>query len=322
MSHHRTPLRYPGGKQKLAPFVDEVLRANNAVGWNYVEPYAGGAGVAMQLLLADRVRRVYLNDSSRQIYAFWKSILRQPEEFCQRISRCSLSIATWKKHREVFRRPEEHDLLDLGFSTFYLNRCNRSGVLTAGVIGGLDQESEWTIGARFPRKELIRRVEAIIEYASQIVVSNQDAEQFLLGRVNTLSAETIVYCDPPYYARAARLYLDHYDPDDHVRLAGVIQSRLERPWLVSYDGHPEILRLYSQRRRFLYSLQYSAIRAYAGSEIFVFSDDLNIPRTSDVPYIASALEELPMTVARRRRALPAAVHVNRSERRAAHTRST
>ena len=303
MSHHRTPLRYPGGKQKLAPFVDEVLRANDAIGWNYVEPYAGGSGVAMQLLLADRVRRVYLNDSSRHIYAFWKSILQQPEAFCQRISRCSLSIGTWKQHREVFRHPDEHDLMDLGFSTFYLNRCNRSGVLTAGVIGGLEQDGEWTIGARFPRKELIQRIEAIVEYASRIVVSNQDAEAFLVGKVNSLPAQTRVYCDPPYYARAERLYLDHYAPDDHIRLARVIQSKLKRPWLVSYDGHPEILSLYGRRRHFLYSLQYSAMRSYAGSEVFMFSDDLNIPRTSDLSYVAPALEELPMNIARRRRAL-------------------
>jgi DNA adenine methylase len=303
VSRHRTPLRYPGGKQKLAPFVDEILRANDAVGWNYVEPYAGGAGVAMQLLLADRVRRVYLNDSSPHVYAFWRSILRQPEAFCQRISRCALNIATWRKHREVFRFPGEHDALDLGFSTFYLNRCNRSGVLTAGVIGGLEQEGDWTIDARFPRKELIKRIEAIAEYASRIVVSNQDAEAFLVGKVNSLPAQTLVYCDPPYFARAERLYLDHYEPDDHVRLANVIQSKLKRPWLVSYDGHSSILSLYGKRRHFLYSLHYSAMRSYAGAEVFVFSDDLNIPRTSDLSYVAPVLEELPMNVARRRRAL-------------------
>lgn len=303
MTRSRTPLRYPGGKQRLAPFVDEVLQANNAIGWNYVEAYAGGAGVAMQLLLAGRVRRVYLNDSSRQIYAFWKSIVGQADEFCRRISRSSLSIATWKKHREVFRRPDEHDLLELGFSTFYLNRCNRSGVLTAGVIGGLDQGGEWTIGARFPRKELIRRIEAIAECASQIVVSNRDAEEFLLRKVNRLPQQTLVYCDPPYYARAERLYLDHYRPDDHARLSEVIQSKLKRPWLVSYDGHSEILRLYGKRRHFLYSLQYSAMRSYSGAEVFVFSDDLSIPRTSDIPYIASAVEEIPMNMARRRQAI-------------------
>lgn len=161
MPRYRTPLRYPGGKQRLAPFVAEVLDRNSAYANNYVEPYAGGAGVAMELLLSDRVKRVYLNDSSVHIYAFWKSILTEPEGFCRRISRASLTLDAWRAHREIVRHPERHDLSDLGFSTFVLNRCNRSGVLTAGVIGGTEQRGEWRIDARFPRNELIQRIERI-----------------------------------------------------------------------------------------------------------------------------------------------------------------
>lgn len=303
MTHHRTPLRYPGGKQKLAPFIAEVLEANDAVGWTYVEPYAGGAGVAIELLLRDRVRGVYLNDSSPHIYAFWKAVLHQPEAFCRRIARCTLDVAAWRRHREVFRNPEAHDELEVGFSTFYLNRCNRSGVLTGGVIGGLDQNGKWKIDARFPRTELIKRVEAIASYSSKVTITNDDAEHFLVGRVSELPATTLVYCDPPYYSRADRLYLDHYAESDHARLATVIQKSVRRPWLVSYDWHPHILSLYRRRRTFLYSLQYSAMRAYAGSEVFVFSDNLNIPRTSVLPYVASAVEELPARVAKRTKRL-------------------
>jgi DNA adenine methylase len=185
--------------------------------------------------------------------------------------------------------------MDLGFSTFYLNRCNRSGVLTGGVIGGLKQDSQWKIDARFPRHDLIHRIEAIAEHASKIVVSNQDAEAFIVGKVNRLSSRTLVYCDPPYFERAERLYLNHYKPNDHQRIAGVIQKALLRPWLVSYDGHPNILSLYRRRRMFLYSLQYSAIRSYAGSEVFVFSDDLKIPKTSQLPFVAAGLSNLART---------------------------
>jgi DNA adenine methylase len=306
VKQYRTPLRYPGGKQKLAPFIDEVLGANGAVGWTYVEPYAGGAGVGIELLLRDRVRRVYLNDSSPHIYAFWKSILGQPEAFSRRISRCSLDIETWRRHREVFRKPADHDVLDVGFSTFYLNRCNRSGVLTGGVIGGLKQKGKWKIDARFPRTELIKRVEAIAAYSTKISISNDDAEEFLVKKVNSLPATTLVYCDPPYFSRADRLYLDHYKEADHARLAKLVQSSLKRPWLVSYDGHPHILSLYQKRRKFTYSLQYSAMEAYAGTEVFVFADVLNIPRTSSLPYVAAAVEELPARIAKQTKRLPAA----------------
>jgi DNA adenine methylase len=292
MPRYRTPLRYPGGKQRLAPFVAEVLERNNAIGWSYAEPYAGGAGVAIELLLDRKVGHIYLNDSSLHIYAFWKAILADPDAFCRRISRASLTLDTWRRHREIVRHPEKHDLDDLGFSTFFLNRCNHSGVLTAGVIGGINQLGPWRIDARFPRNELIRRIEVIAALKRHITVTNLDAEAFIDQRVNRMSPSTLVYCDPPYFARAKRLYLNIYQPEDHVRLAQTIQTELRRHWLVSYDAHATIASLYRKRRQFRYALQYSAMRAYEGSELFIFSDSLRMPRTSSLPYVAKALGRL------------------------------
>lgn len=292
MPRYRTPLRYPGGKQRLAPFIAEILEHNNAVGWNYVEPYAGGAGVAIELLLERKVRHIYLNDSSVHIYAFWKAMLSDPDAFCRRISRASLTLESWRRHREVVRHPGKHELHDVGFSTFFLNRCNRSGVLTAGVIGGAGQRGRWRIDARFPRNELIKRIETLAAHRRRITVSNLDAEAFMEQRVNALPPTTLVYCDPPYFARAERLYLNVYEPADHARLAKSIQTKLKRPWVVSYDHNSTIAELYRNRRRFWYSIQYSAIRAYEGSEFFIFADGLKIPPTSALTYIERALARL------------------------------
>jgi DNA adenine methylase len=276
----------------LAPFVAELLDYNGAVGWSYVEPYAGGAGVAMELLLDKKVAHVYLNDSSIHIYAMWKAMVSDPDGFCHRISRASLSIDEWKMHREVVRRPGDYELADLGFSTFYLNRCNRSGILTAGVIGGFAQDGRWRIDARFSRNELISRIESIACRNSQITVTNLDAERFMLDQVNALPPETLVYCDPPYYERAERLYLNTYNHDDHLRLAQVVQAQLRRPWLVSYDGHPSIISMYRGRQKFEYSLHYSATRSYSGREVFIFSDRLKIPPTSCLPYVKQGIDSI------------------------------
>jgi DNA adenine methylase len=268
------------------------LQANDAIGWDYVEPYAGGAGIAIELLLDGKVGRIHLNDASPHIFSLWHTLLTAPDDFCSRISRASLSIEAWRRHREVVRHPHEHSVAELGFSTFYLNRCNRSGVLTAGVIGGLAQKGRWRIDARFHRNELIRRIEAIAEHSEKIKVSNLDAETFMSTSVNRLPRETLVYCDPPYYERAQRLYLSVYKHADHVRLATFIQSKLRRKWLVSYDSHPEVLKLYGERRKFQYGLQYSAVRVHEGQEVFVFSDDLTIPRTSVLPNVEVALRSV------------------------------
>jgi DNA adenine methylase len=289
MSQNRTPLRYPGGKQRLAPFIAEIISENQLEGCSYVEPYAGGAGVAVDLLLSDKVGSIHLNDSSKALYSFWRSILTKTDEFCARISGASLTIPEWKRQREILSRLKEFDQLDVGFSFFFLNRCNRSGIPNAGVIGGLNQTGEWKIDARFPRNELIRRIEAIATKKQLITVKNLDAEKFIATYIPTLPKESLVYCDPPYYHKADRLYANHYVAKDHSRIAKVIQTSIVHPWIVSYDPAPEILNFYGERKSFVYDLQYSASRAYKGSEVFIFSDDLKIPSRSELRFIDRAL---------------------------------
>lgn len=293
MSKHRTPLRYPGGKQRLAPFILELLTENGGIGGHYVEPYAGGAGVAMELLLANHVSHIHLNDSSAPIYAFWNAVISCPDELCRRISSASLTVEEWKKRRAIVQHPAGHDELEVGFSAFYLNRCNRSGVLSGGLIGGLGQTGKWKMDARFPRNELIRRIEAIASRRESINLRNWDAEKFILEYIPNLPANTFVYCDPPYFEKSSRLYLNHYERDDHSRIAKVIQDRLLRKWVVSYDGAPEILSYYSKRRAFLYDLQYNASRVYKGKEVFIFSDGLNVPTGSSLTYVDDAIRSGP-----------------------------
>lgn len=289
MGRYRTPLRYPGGKQRLAPFIRELLVENELVGGQYVEPYAGGAGVALELLINNLVNHIHLNDSSWPIYAFWNSVVTRPDELCRRIFSASLDVEEWKKRREVIRHPNEHDEIEVGFSVLYLNRCNRSGVLTGGVIGGLTQTGEWKMDARFSRNELIRRIEVIAAKRDSITLRNWDAEKFILEYVPNLPANTLVYCDPPYFAQANRLYLNSYKASDHARVAKVIQEQLPRKWVVSYDSAPEILEYYQDRRSFVYHLQYNAQRVYKGQEVFVFSDDLIVPTGSSLPFIHEAI---------------------------------
>lgn len=289
MSRFNTPLRYPGGKQKLTPFIVEVMAKNKLLGGEYAEPYAGGAGVGIQLLLSGRASRVHLNDASPAIYAFWSSVLHHSEEFCSRISCASLTMEEWYRQKEILSRADEFDVLDLGFSLFFLNRCNRSGIPTGGVIGGKNQTGRWKMSARFTRNELIRRVEAITAKKHLITIHNLDAEEFILNQVQKLPDNALVYCDPPYYGRSKRLYLNHYKEDDHHRIAETIQAKVKKPWLVSYDNAPAILGYYKDRKSFVYDLNYSAAKAVKGSEAFFFSDSLAMPDSSCVPSIQKAL---------------------------------
>lgn len=289
---NNSPLRYPGGKQKLSPFILELMETNGLCGSHYVEPYAGGAGVAIELLIKDKVEHIHLNDSCVGVYLFWRSLLTKTEEFCHRISRVSLTVDEWRRQKNILAQPNKFNWFDVGFSMFYLNRCNRSGILSGGVIGGLDQSGKWKIDARFQRNELIRRVETIAMRKKSITLKNWDAERFILEYVPKLPKNTLIYCDPPYFNKSQKLYLNHYKTEDHTRIAHVIQNKIKHRWVISYDSAPEILKLYSGRQSFTYELQYNASRVYKGKEVLFFSDKLRLPLRSTLPSINTALESM------------------------------
>ena len=275
MARVYTPLRYPGGKSKLTNFVKHLFTSNKLCDGHYIEPFAGGAGVAIELLLTEHVRHIHLNDLNLPLYAFWHSVIHQPQELCKKIQNCTVSVTAWRRHRNIVRTPEGRDFLELGFSLFFLNRTNRSGIIGGGVIGGLEQQGNYKIDARFTKPELIRRILAIAEYKHRIHIYNEDAEHFLTHTALSLPKNSLIYLDPPYYNKGQRLYDNHYLTSDHAALADVVR-KLKLPWLVSYDNVPEIRTLYSEFRQQTYDLQYSAASSKTGSEVMIFSDLLSL----------------------------------------------
>jgi len=285
-----TPLRYPGGKQKIAPFIAEILQYNNISDINYVEPYAGGAGVAVSLLLNNKVKKIHLNDKSIPIYSFWKTLIKNTEWLCKKILLSSLTIEEWKRQREIFKNTDKHSIEEIGYATFYLNRCNRSGILNGGVIGGLDQNGNWKMDARFQKKTLINRIEAIANVGDSIKVTKYDAEK-LLANLAESSKKYFIYCDPPYINKGDKLYLNHYTKEDHKRISKLIKSIKNNHWVVSYDCNDYISDLYKKRKKFIYNLRYNASRVYYGQELFIFSNSLKIPKESVIPQINLVLKK-------------------------------
>jgi len=271
-----TPLRYPGGKGKLTNYLRLVFEQNGLLDGHYIEPYAGGAGIAINLLLLEYASCIHLNDLNPSVYAFWHSVVNEPEELCRRIFDVNVTMNEWHRQKAV-QVATNPDILDLGFSTFFLNRTNRSGIILAGVIGGQDQAGEWKLDARFNKNNLCARIERIAMYRDRIRVYNLDAVDLIREVFPTLPDRSLAYLDPPYYVKGQGLYENHYFHDDHLEISRLVQEGINLPWIVSYDYAPQIMDMYQGCNSITYGINYSAQDRYKGAEAMFFSDGLIIP---------------------------------------------
>jgi DNA adenine methylase len=263
----------------MVNFIKVLILENDLVGTEYCEPYAGGASVALSLLFEDYVSAIHINDLNQAVYAFWHSILNETDAFCDLVERTPLDIDEWRRQRDLARSGSANTL-ERGFAAFYLNRTNRSGVISGGVIGGLDQSGPWKIDARYPREELIRRVRKVGRFRSRIKLTCRDSLELLTNIADLQpTLQRLYFLDPPYYARGERLYDNFYNHDDHQLIHDAVIA-LRDPWIVSYDAAPEIIQIYKACDPMRYSLAYSANVRGRGSEVMFTSPGLIIPSTS------------------------------------------
>lgn len=279
---HYSPLRYPGGKAQLSGLLAAVIAVNGRRGGRYYEPFAGGGGAALSLLNSGVVSELYLNDADVRIYAFWQAALHQPEEFAELILTAPLTVDEWRRQRAMADNPEGHSDLAVGFAAFYMNRCNRSGIITgAGPIGGYQQRGEWGLGARFYRETLAARVRQLAEWRGKIHLSCEDALAFLARtRHNGDGADGVpqfVYLDPPYVGNGRRLYLNYYGEPEHRALAEWLGGTETRQWLMSYDDSEFIRELYGGYQVDTCPIQYILQRRQMARELLIAPHHLKLP---------------------------------------------
>lgn len=272
-----SPLRYPGGKAKLSNYIMQVIKQNDLHEGVYIEPYVGGGSVALSLLYNDVVHKVIINDKDRSIYAFWYSVLNETDALCRLIADTEITMDVWTEQKKIQNHKEEEDLLSVGYSTFFLNRTNRSGILKAGVIGGHNQEGKYKINARFNKDDLILRIQKVAMLADRIELHNLDAVELIATLDLEDRENTLIYLDPPYYVKGIGLYLNYYKDNDHRQIANIMTNLEGYRWLITYDNVPFIASLYQQYRSAVFELNYSASNSGKGQEIMIYSDNLIIP---------------------------------------------
>lgn len=268
-----TPLRYPGGKTSLYEYFSDVIEKHGWENITYIEPYAGGAGAALSLLILGKVKKVVINDYDPAIYAFWYSVTNSSEDFIELIDSTPVTIDEWRRQKQIYKNVDQSNLLQLGFATFFLNRTNRSGILNAGPIGGMGQLGEWKLDARYNKANLIAKIKLIALHKDSITVLNLDGLKVI--KKYAAKKNSFLYVDPPYYVKGGNLYLNAFNHADHEKLAQVLKHYSASKWLLSYDNEDAIRRLYVDFNYEIFSLKYSAHHnTKIGSELMIFSEQI------------------------------------------------
>ncbi|EGQ2937024.1 DNA adenine methylase [Staphylococcus pseudintermedius] len=270
----QTPLRYPGGKSKAYPYIRELTSINKCN--TYIEPYAGGAGVAISLLLNEDVKKIIINDYDKAIYAFWYSVINFTEDLIALIMNTDVTIEEWYIQRSIYQKKEDiYDLLKIGFATLFLNRTNRSGILKAGVIGGKEQNGKYKLDCRFNKKDICEKILRISKYKEQIQLYNMDAEIFV-KEIIAKTESSFTFFDPPYYEKGPGLYTNFYNHQNHLSLSQTIRKYMKsKMWILTYDKNENILLMYKDFHYNEYFLNYSIGNPSKGIEYIFYSKLLN-----------------------------------------------
>ena len=276
-----SPLRYPGGKGKLEPFMELLIKQTGHVGGTYVEPFAGGAGIALELLEKGIVNDIVINDLDKGIYSFWRAILTETDRFVNDIRNVELTIDEWNRQKKIVEDCSRYSY-ELGFATFYLNRTNRSGIIKGGVIGGTEQAGNWRMDARFNREDLVERIVKVASRKKHIHLYNKDANSFIQNYLPKYQQNAFVYFDPPYFEKGKQLYLKFFSYDDHVRLERMINTQVNCDWVITYDDVQEIADIYQNHILRRFDLNYSASVKRKASEIIIFRRQNMIPTDSQL----------------------------------------
>lgn len=272
-----SPLRYPGGKGKLAPFMEFMIDELGHRGGTYIEPFAGGAAIAIELLERNVVNQIVINDYDKGIWSFWKAIISETDRFVEQLNNVPLTVEEWGRQRNICLTQNRKYSFELGFATFYMNRTNRSGIIKGGIIGGLDQTGNWKMDARFNREDLSRRIINIAARKHDIKLYNKEIGSFIKNYIPKYEENALIYFDPPYFGKGKQLYMNFFNLEDHERIEAEIRNSVRGDWIITYDAAPEIAHIYEGYSIRKFDLNYSVADKRRASELIIFKDGIAIP---------------------------------------------
>lgn len=283
-----SPLRYPGGKTQLYKFVKHTININDIHNVTYCEPFSGGSGIAISLLLNNDVNSIILNDFDISIYSIWYAILNETNRLIDKINETPITIEEWYNQKNIYEYynniPPVY-CFELAFATLFLNRTNRAGIITGGPIGGFKQQSKYDVACRFNKSAIINKIKNIAQHKDKIQLFNLDASELINNHLLSMNKSSLfIYFDPPYYKQGKNLYKNFFNHQDHVDLSKCIKAMDDFKWITTYDDAEEIKNIYDDRHIYEYKLQYSANKTRKETELLFCSKTTKIEPFENVMF--------------------------------------
>ncbi len=246
-SEFRSPLRYPGGKQKAINVISKMLPSQIQ---EYREPLVGGGSVYMYARSNKLAERYWINDAFNELVLFWKAV--QDERTCSKlIEELEALRSGFRSAKEIkkyfLKAREEKSNSDYrkALLFFFFNRVTFSGTTRAGGFSSAASLNRFTASS-------IERLRSMPEALRGTTITDLDFEEVILQP----GEDVFIFLDPPYYT-ASKLYgrggaLHQFD---HDRLAHILKTTKHK-FLITYDDCDEIRSLYSWAKITNWTLQY------------------------------------------------------------------
>ncbi|KQY83610.1 hypothetical protein ASD24_29680 [Paenibacillus sp. Root52] len=253
-----SPLRYPGGKGKIADRLLLSMRPEQLE--TLISVFAGGASVELALLEAKQIKNLILNDLDYGIFSLFTLIKYQPEDLIQRLKSSDPNHDDFFINREIIKNDYKGmDVMDAAWAMLIVNRLAYSGIYSANPLGGRKGTKEQLL-SRFNRDALCKRITQIHQMSERIQVHQQNAVEFI--EEHMWHDHSTIYIDPPYYQQGHALYRHFYTEERHIEVAELIDSIYEEfpnvDFIVTYDNHSFIRDLY-----YKYATQIELNRRYS-----------------------------------------------------------
>ncbi len=222
-----------GGKARLVPRLLPLLPQHTT----YVEPFAGAAS----LLLAKQPGKVeVINDIDEELVNLLRTIKTRPRLLIRTASAIPYSRAWYERlQREVKAGPLRGSNVQRAAKFWFLIRASFFG----------HPEKGWRFAVHTPETTRLENgLQQLKLVSARFRGVYIDCLDFRRCIRNWDSPTTLFFVDPPYYGAVAyRRGVKEFTPADHADLAELLR-RVEGKWLLTYNDHPKIRELYSERK--------------------------------------------------------------------------